>query len=174
MDLRNRILIPDQGPFNRGLAFEDGCLSYLAGDPLLAIVNWSNNSNAFEELSKISAFSDITNVKDEVTTSLWFSEVDSEIIKNVHLYYINYEKRRINMDYLYDENHDFDLVELILFEALPQSEYPWLNLKGTKDLDSNIFYVEQNQVEQIGDTLCFKLFKNSNPRIDRLSLELIA
>ena len=174
MDINDRILIKDQGPFKPSLKFDDGALYYLVGDPLLAIVDLSNDNSVYEKLSKISVFTETTNVKFEVLTSLHFSGLDSNLLKNIELYYICYEGRLVQMDYLNfrnGEEYDEILVNKIIFDVLPTKYYPWLNLKGTKNLDSNIYYIKANQTETIGGKLCFKRFSNSHPLLDRLILD---
>ena len=49
MDINDRILIKDQGPFKPSLKFDDGALYYLVGDPLLAIVDLSNDNSVYEK-----------------------------------------------------------------------------------------------------------------------------
>lgn len=174
MDINNRILIKDQGPFKPGLEFDDGSLHFLLGDPLLAIVDLSNNNSVYKKLSEIAVFTETTNVKFEVLTSIDFSSLDSNFLKNIELYYICYEGRVIQMDYIHFHNgkdYDSKLVQKIIFDILPNKYYPWLNLKGTKELDSNIYYIKANQTETIGKKLCFKRFNDSHPLIDRLILE---
>ena len=174
MDINNRILIKDEGPFKRGLEFNDEAIYYLLGDTLLAFVDFSNDNSVYEKLSKISVFTETINVKFEILTSIHFSSLDSNLLKNIELYYICYEGRIVQMDYLNfrnGEEYDNILVEKILFDILPTQRYPWLNLKGTKNLDSNIHYLKADQTETIGKKLCFKYFNDSHPLLDRLILE---
>ena len=174
MNIKDRVLIEDKGPFKPGLEFEDGGLHYLLGDPLLAIIDSSNDKLAYDKLSQISSFTDITNVKNEVLTSLYFDDINSKLLKNIDLYYVLYENQVVQMDYLNfrnGEEYDEILVNKIIFDVLPTKYYPWLNLKGTKNLDSNIYYIKANQTETIGRKLCFKHFNDSHPLLDRLILE---
>lgn len=50
MDINNRILIKDEGPFKRGLEFNDEALHYLLGDTLLAFVDFSNDNFVYKKL----------------------------------------------------------------------------------------------------------------------------
>ncbi len=174
MNIKDRILIKDQGPFKPGLEFDDGGLHFLLGNPLLAIVDSSNDDSAYNKLSNISSFTDITNVKDEILTSLYFDDLDSKLLINIDLYYILYENIIVQMDYFNFRNemeYDSELVEKIIFNILPDKYYPWLDLKGTKKLDSNILYIKSNQIEVISNKLCFKHFDDSHPLLDRLILD---
>lgn len=98
MNIKDRVLMKDKGPFKPGLEFEDGGLHYLLGDPLLAIIDSSNDSLAYDKLSQISSFTDTTNVKNEVLTSLYFDDINSKLLKNIDLYYVLYENRVVQMD----------------------------------------------------------------------------
>lgn len=141
---------------------------------MLAFVDLSNDDLVYEKLSKISVFTETTNVKFEVLTSIHFSSLDSNVLKNIEFYYICYEGKVVQMDYLdfrNGEEYDERLVEKIIFNILPTKNYPWLDLKGTKEKDSNIYYIKANQTEKIGDKLCFKLFNDSHPLLDRLILD---
>lgn len=78
------------------------------------------------------------------------------------------------MDYLNfrnGEEYGNILVEKIIFNILSTQRYPWLKLKETKELDSNIYYLKAGQTETIGKKLCFKYFNDSHPLLDRLILE---
>lgn len=141
---------------------------------MLAIVDLSNDDSTYEKLSAISSFTDTTNVEFEVLTSLHFSSLDFNFLKNSELYYVCYEGKLVQMDYLHFRNgkeYNEILVEKILFDILPINYYPWLNLKGTKEKNSNIYYIKANQTEKIGDKLCFKPFNDSHPLLDRLILD---
>jgi len=83
MNINNRILIKDRGSFKPGLEFDDGGLYFLLGDPLLAIVDLSNDNSVYEKLSEISVFTETTNVKFEVLISIHFSNLDSNLLKNI-------------------------------------------------------------------------------------------
>jgi len=123
---------------------------------LLAIVDSSNDDSAYDKLSQISSFTDITNVKDGILTSFYFSSLDSKLLINIDLSHILYENRIIQMDYFNFRNgteYDSELVEKIIFNILLDKYYPWLDLKGTKKLDSNIFYIKSNQIEVISNKL---------------------
>ena len=174
MNIKDRVLIEDKGPFKPGLEFEDGGLHYLLGDPLLAIVDSSSDNLAYDKLSQISSFTDTTNVKDEVLTSLYFDGINSKLLKNIDLYYLLYENRVVQMDSFSFRNgteYDSKLVEKVIFDILPNEYYPWLNLKGTKDLNSNIFYIKSSQIEVVSKKICFKRFSNSHTLLDRLVLD---
>lgn len=123
---------------------------------MLAIVDSSNDDSAYDKLSQISSFTDITNVKDGILTSFYFSSLDSKLLINIDLSHILYENRIIQMDYFNFRNgteYDSELVEKIIFNILLDKYYPWLDLKGTKKLDSNIFYIKSNQIEVISNKL---------------------
>jgi hypothetical protein len=78
------------------------------------------------------------------------------------------------MDYLIfrdGKEYDEKLVEKVIFDVLPDKYYPWLNLKRTKERDSNIFYIKSSQTEAVSDTVCFKRFKDSYGLLDCLTLD---
>lgn len=174
MKLTDRILVEDQGPFKRGLEVVDQALYFLLGDPLLAIVDTSNDDLAYDKLSEIAAFTETTNVKFEVLTSLHFCGVESNLLDHIELYYVCYEDRTVEMDYLdFRNGQDYNekLVSKIIFDILPTQQYPWINLKGSKKLDSNIYYIKSNQTETVCNKLCFKHLNNFHPLLDRLTLK---
>lgn len=141
---------------------------------MLAIVDSSNDNLAYEKLCEISSFTDPTIVKFEVLTSLYFDDIDSNLLKNIDLYYVVYENKVIQMDYLIfrdGKEYDEKLVEKVIFDVLPDKYYPWLNLKRTKERDSNIFYIKSSQTEAVSDTVCFKRFKDSYGLLDCLTLD---